>query len=418
MGILHFFSFTDPNIRYVVLGTMLLTGSAAVVGTFALLKKKALVGDAIAHAVFPGICLVFMITGSKQLFYMLIGAFATGWLTLLLIDFLIKYSKIREDIAITLLLSISFGIGTFLLSLIQNTENPAQVGLTHYFFGKAAALVSTDVYTLSVLNIIICLTVISFFKEFSLITFDRVFAKSLSLSVSFLDFIFTSLMVLTIVLGVHTVGIVLISAMLITPPAAASFWTDKLWIMVIIAACIGMLAGLLGSCISYAFPGMPTGPWIVLVATSIAYISFLFAPNKGLIAKRVRHHRHKMKILHENILKLFYELGQKKGDFFAFNNLSELMAYRPIPMDKLRQGIQHLAKRSLLCHQNAMWRFTGAGKHASEQIIKKHHLWKSYLVDYVKEQPITTDENAELMEHVLTPEVIAELEKLLQRQKT
>ncbi len=413
MEILHFFTFTDPNIRYVVLGTMLLTGSAAVVGTFALLKKKALLGDATAHAVFPGICLVFMITGSKHPLYMMLGAFATGWLALLLIDLFIKHSKIQEDVATTLLLAITFGTGTFLLSLIQNSANTAQVGLSHYFFGKAAALVSTDVYALTVLNIIITLTIISFFKEFSLITFDSLFAKSLKLPVSWLEFIFTSLMVLTIVLGVRTVGIVLISAMLITPPAAASFWTDRLWMMVIIAAGIGMLSGLIGSFISYTLPGMPTGPWIVLIATSLAYISFLFAPDKGLIAKRIRHARHKRKILHENILKLFYEIGKKKGDLFACHSLAELLAYRPIPIPALRQGIRNLTQSSLLFPQDNMWRFTGAGKHASEQIIQKHQLWKSFLTDYVKEQPITTDENAELMEHVLTPDVMAELQGLL-----
>lgn len=414
MEILHFFTFADPNIRYVVLGTMLLTGSAAVVGTFGLLKKKALLGDATAHAVFPGICLVFMITGSKNPCYMMLGAFVTGWIALLLIDFLVHHSKIQEDIATTLLLAITFGTGTFLLSLIQNSPNTAQVGLSHYFFGKAAALVSTDVYILSILHIIIALTVISFFKEFSLITFDRAFAKSLQLPVSWLDFVFTSLMVLTIVLGVRTVGIVLISAMLITPPAAASFWTDKLWVMVIIAAGIGMLAGLIGSFISYTVPGMPTGPWIVVIATSIAYVSFLFAPHKGLIAKRMQHARHKKKILHENILKLFYEIGKHKGDLFACHSLAELMAYRPIPIPALRQGIRNLTQSSLLFPQDDRWRFTGAGKHASEQIIQKHQLWKSFLTDYVKEQPTTTHENAELMEHVLTPEVMTELQELLQ----
>lgn len=418
MEILHFFTFTDPNIRYVVLGTMLLTGSAAVVGAFALLKKKALLGDATAHAVFPGICLVFMITGSKHPLYMMLGAFATGWLALLLIDLLIKHSKIQEDIATTLLLAITFGTGTFLLSLIQNSANTAQVGLSHYFFGKAAALVSTDVYSLSVLNIIIALTIISFFKEFSLITFDRAFAKSLNLPVSWLDFIFTSLMVLTIILGVRTVGIVLISAMLITPPAAASFWTDRLGMMVFIAAVIGMLSGLIGSFISYTLPGMPTGPWIVLIATSLAYISFLFAPGKGLIAKRIRHARHKRKILHENILKLFYELVAQKGDVFACHSLAELISHRPIPRNKLRQGLKSLTQRSLLYHQGTTWSFTGAGKHASEQVIEKHRLWKSYLQDYVKEQPRTTDENAELIEHVLTPEVMEELQGLLHHKST
>ncbi|MFN7095154.1 MAG: metal ABC transporter permease, partial [Burkholderiales bacterium] len=140
----NFFFLADPNVRYVVLGTILLTSSAAIVGSFAFLKKKALVGDAIAHAVLPGICLAFMVTGTKHPIYLTVGAFITGWLSLLLIDFLTTHSKIKEDIAIALVLSVTFGIGTLLLSIIQNSGNAAQVVLNNYLFGKAAAMLGQD----------------------------------------------------------------------------------------------------------------------------------------------------------------------------------------------------------------------------------------------------------------------------------
>ncbi|OJW72085.1 MAG: zinc ABC transporter permease [Candidatus Amoebophilus sp. 36-38] len=411
---IDFFTLSDPNIRYVVLGTMLLTSSAAIVGTFALLKKKALLGDATAHAVFPGICIAFMCTGTKHPIYLAIGAFATGWLALLLIDMLTKYSKIKEDIAIALLLSITFGIGTLLLSIIQNSANVAQVGLNNYLFGKAAALLGEDLILLSILGLIILITIGSFFKEFTLIAFDKAFAQSLGLPVSLLEFIFTSLIVLAIVIGIRAVGIVLMAAMLITPAAAARFWTDRLLTMVGLAALFGLLSGLLGSFISYIIPGMPTGPWIVLVVTTIAYVSFLFAPHKGIVARRLRQQRHQQKILQENILKLFYELGEKNDDSFGFRSIQDLIYHRPISIDKLIKGIKFLENGGFLYHKGDKWRLTGAGKNEGQRITQQHRLWELYLSKYLQIEPIYTHENAELIEHVLTPELVKELSKLLE----
>ncbi|MHB9147492.1 MAG: metal ABC transporter permease [Candidatus Amoebophilus sp.] len=411
--LLDFFTLSDPNIRYVVLGTMLLTSSAAIVGTFALLKKKSLLGDATAHAAFPGICIAFMLTGTKHPIALTIGAFVTGWIALLLIDILIKYSKIKEDIATALLLSVTFGIGTLLLSIIQNTSNAAQLGLNNYLFGKAAALLGEDLLVLGILSIAILLTVVGFFKEFTLIAFDKSFAESIHMRVNLLEFVFTSLIVLAIVIGIRAVGIVLMAAMLITPAAAARFWTDRLTKMIGLAALFGAISGLLGSFISYLFPGMPTGPWIVLIVTTIAYISFLFAPNKGLLAKKLRQYKHQKKILQENILKLFYEIGEEKGDFFGNWPIEELMQHRAIPRNKLIRGLVSLEKASLLYYKGDKWRLTGAGKNEGERIAQRHRLWELYLTKYLKTKPAYIHENAELIEHVLTPELVKELNKLL-----
>ncbi|ACE06379.1 hypothetical protein Aasi_1031 [Candidatus Amoebophilus asiaticus 5a2] len=410
---LEFFTLTDPNIRYVVLGTMLLTSSAAIVGTFTLLKKKALLGDATAHAAFPGICIAFMLTGTKHPIYLAIGAFTTGWIALLLIDILIKHSKIKEDIATALLLSVTFGIGTLLLSIIQNTSNAAQLGLNNYLFGKAAALLGEDLLVLGILSIAILLTVVGLFKEFTLIAFDKAFAESIHMRVNLLEFVFTSLIVLAIVIGIRAVGIVLMAAMLITPAAAARFWTDRLTKMIGLAALFGAISGLLGSFVSYLFPGMPTGPWIVLIVTAIAYISFLFAPHKGLLAKKLRQYKHQNKILQENILKLFYEIGEEKGDFFGNCSTEELMQHRAIPHNKLIRGLVSLEKASLLYYKGNKWRLTGAGKNEGERIAQRHRLWELYLTKYLKTKPAYIHENAELIEHVLTPELVKELNKLL-----
>ena len=415
--LLEFFSLADPNVRYVVLGTMLLTSSGAMVGSFALLKKKALVGDATAHAVFPGICLAFMLTGAKHPIHLAIGAFATGWLALRLIDSITAHAKIQEDTAIALVLSVTFGLGTLLLSIIQHSGNAAQVGLNNFLFGKAAALLGDDLLTLAILSLLIITTLIFFFKEFTLVAFDKAFAQSIGLPVRRLEFLFTSLTVLAIVIGIRAVGMVLMAAMLITPAAAARFWTDRLSRMVLLAAVLGLIAGVAGSFASYTAPGMPTGPWIVLVITLIAYGSFLLAPQQGLLAKKLHQRRHQQKTLAENILKLFYELGKREGEFFCNRPVDELLAHRPMPLRSLMKGLQGLQRQSLVQQRGDKWRLTGVGKGLGQQISQRHQLWELYLMRYLKIKPDHVHEDAESIEHVLTPALVKELRKLLKDAK-
>ena len=197
-----FFSFSDPNIVVVVVGAVLLTASSAVVGTFTFLKKKALVGDAVAHSVLPGICLAFILSGTKNPVWILLGAFFTGWISLLLIDNITTKSKIKEDTAIALILSVFFGIGILMLTYIQHSGNAAQTGLNSFLFGKAAALTGKDLITFGIVAVVLMVTVAVFFKELKLIAFDSNYAKVLGLPVKRIDLLLTSLTVLAVVTGI------------------------------------------------------------------------------------------------------------------------------------------------------------------------------------------------------------------------
>ncbi|MEL6358734.1 MAG: metal ABC transporter permease [Bacteroidota bacterium] len=411
--LIEFFSLTDPNIRVVVLGTLLLTTSAAMVGSFALLKQKVLVSDAIAHAVLPGVCLAFMLTGSKHPLYLVIGAFITGWLSLVSIDQITHHSKLKEDTAIALVLSVAFGVGLLLLTTIQHSGNAAQVGLSNFLFGKAAALVSEDLQTLGLLSLALIVTVFLFFKEFTLVAFDKSFAQASGLPVHALELLLSSLTVLAIVIGIRTVGILLMASMLITPPAAARFWTHQLPRMVLLATVIGMIAGLTGSYISYIAPAMPTGPWVVMALSLMAYFSFLLAPQKGLLARRIRQRRHQQKTLLENILKAFYELGKSEGYFYHSRTPAALQAHRPLPTRKLRRGLQRLQQQKMVRQNVEGWVLTAAGQEKGQEISRLHELWELYLTKYLKLQPDHVHEDAESIEHVITPELAQELSRLL-----
>ncbi len=270
-----FLSFSDPNVRNVLLGTILLSTSTAMIGVFALLKRKTLMSDAIAHAVLPGSCLAFFLTGEKNSIWLIINAFITGWLASIAIDQITAHSKIKQDAAIAIVASVSFGFGSFLLSMLQHSGQASQGGLKTFLLGSAATLLREDVVVLLWLSAIIILVLFLFFKEFMVIAFDRLFAKSIGISVKKMSFLFTSLMVLAIVLGIRAVGVVLMSAMLITPATTARFWTAKISYIMVLAILIALFSSLAGTFVSYIVPSMPTGPWIVLVMSLIAYVSFL-----------------------------------------------------------------------------------------------------------------------------------------------
>ena len=411
---LEFFSFSDPNIRYVVFGSVLLAASSAIVGTFTFLKKKALVGDAVAHAVLPGVCLAFMLAGNKNPILLIIGAFITGWLSLVIIDFINAQTKIKEDTAIGLVLSVFFGIGILLLTIIQHSGNAAQSGLDHFLFGKAASLVGQDLITFSIIAVILIIAVFIFYKELKLITFDQDYAHVIGFPVRLLELLLTTLTVLAVVTGIQAIGVVLMAAMLITPAAAARFWTDRLMIMVLLAAAFGAFSGVSGAYISYVAPSMPTGPWIVMIISMIALSSFFFAPKKGILYRANARRKLKKLMLEENILKLFFQLGERHAkDFYRSFTISEITAKRPFHGNTLQKGLKKLQTQGFIISENGGYAFTKAGKLKGQRVTKLHRLWELYLTEYLRIAPDHVHEDAETIEHIITPELEKRLEEKL-----
>jgi len=410
----EFFSFSDPSIVSVVVGAILLTASSAVVGTFTFLKKKALVGDAVAHSVLPGICLAFILSGTKNPIWMILGAFLTGWISLVIIDHITTKSKIKEDTAIALILSVFFGIGILMITNIQHSGNPAQTGLDSFLFGKAAALVGQDLIVFGIVAVILIITVALFFKELKLIAFDSNYAKALGLPVKALDLLLTSLTVLAVVTGIQAVGVVLMAAMLITPAAAARFWTNDVFKMTLIAALLGGISGLSGAYVSYVAPAMPTGPWIVIIISVIAIVSFFIAPKRGIFARSIQQRKLQRLIMDENLLKELYHLGEKDEDPYKGRTVDEIIEERFFPKKKLKIALMRLKRQGFLEKKQGYWSYTEAGKIKGQRVVKLHRLWELYLSKYMKIAPDHVHEDAETVEHIITPELEARLEKMLE----
>jgi len=410
---IEFFSFSNPNIRYVVIGSVLLTASSAIVGSFTFLKKKALVGDAVAHAVLPGVCLSFLLYGEKNPLVLIVGAFITGWISLLLIDYISNKSKIKEDTAIGLILSVFFGIGIFLLTIIQKSGNAAQTGLDQFLFGKAASLVGQDLVVFTIISVLLICAVILLFKEFTILAFDQDFASTLGLPVKGIELVLTTLTVLAVVVGIQAVGVVLMAAMLITPAAAARFWTDRIQVMVWLSAIFGAFSGLSGAYISYIAPSMPTGPWIVVFVSTIAFASFFLAPRKGIIYRIRNQFRIKRQINDENILKALYHLGEQEQSFFEKRTVNQILDKRVFDPKTLKAGLKRLKRQGFLKNVNGSWFFTRAGRDKGQRVVKLHRLWELYLTEYLRIAPDHVHDDADTIEHILTPELEARLEKLL-----
>ncbi len=277
----------------VAIGAALLGTVSGALGTYAVLRRQSLLGDAISHAALPGIALAFILTGSKTSLILILGAAIAGWIGTLIILSIVRLTRIKYDSALALVLSTFFGFGLVLLTLIQRSGNANQAGLDTFIFGQAATLLKRDVLTIGILGGIALIIVFILWKELKLLIFDEGFAASIGFPTRGLDILLTSLLVIAIVLGLQAVGAVLMSAMIVAPAVAARQWTDKLNLMVILAAGFGALAGVSGTIISSASTYIPTGPMIILCATFCVGISIAFAPKRGLISDGIRQRRNK-----------------------------------------------------------------------------------------------------------------------------
>ncbi|TLS53359.1 metal ABC transporter permease [Paenibacillus antri] len=281
----------DPNIRWILLATMLLGVSSGVLGSFAYLRKQSLMGDALSHAALPGVCIAFMLTGIKSLWFFMIGAAIAGAIATFGIGFITRHSRIKQDAALAIVLSAFFGLGIMLLTRIQQSGSGSQAGLDKFLFGQAAAMIQSDVYTMTALALVLIAACALFFKHFKLISFDAGFARMIGYPTAALEQFLMLLLVVAVVVGIQAVGVVLMAAMLITPAVAARYWTDRLGVMVVLAGVFGAASGVLGTLVSTVANQLPTGPLAVLAATAIFVLSVLFAPRRGLVAKRLQRAR-------------------------------------------------------------------------------------------------------------------------------
>jgi len=279
------------NTAVVLIGASAIGVAAGVVGVFVLLRKRALVGDAIAHATLPGVGIGFLVAyglgldEGRHLPTLLAGAALTGLAGALAIQWIVSHTRLPEDAAIGSVLSVFFGVGTVLFSALQGLSAGNRAGLEAFLLGQTAALGRADAELIVGAGLVVVVLALLFFKEFGLVCFDPAFAGSLGWPVGRLDLMIMALLLATVVVGLRTVGAVLVFALLIIPAVAARFWTERLGTMVLLAALFGGFSGYLGAALSAAAPRLPAGALIVMVAAGLFLISFTLAPRRGVLAQ-------------------------------------------------------------------------------------------------------------------------------------
>jgi manganese/zinc/iron transport system permease protein len=408
--IARYFSDAGSTRRVVLLGSVLLGISSGVLGSFALLRRQGLLGDALAHAALPGVCIAFMITGTKNPLYLLIGALGTGVLGSWLVVLISRKSRIKEDAAIGLVLSVFFGIGIVLLTVIQHSGAGNQAGLDAFLFGQAASLMQDDVNMMAGMSVLLLVIVGLFYKEFKILSFDPAFGASIGFPMRIMDLFLTGLVAVSVMIGLEAVGVVLMAAMLIIPAAAARQWTDRLGMMILLSAGTGALSGAIGALISSIHGDWPTGPVMVIAASSILVVSLVAAPRRGLVPELLRRRRVRNRIQHENHLKALYKICEASGE--ESFSLADVSGAWGTTDDRTRRMLSHFVRRGLIAPSASDWRLSEQGRDQAAHIVRSHRLWELYLSQKADIAADHVHRDAEDMEHFLSPELIEKLEAL------
>lgn len=363
---------SDHTLQVVAAGSGVLGLTSGALGSFAVLRRQSLLGDALSHAALPGIVLAYLLTGSKAPLVIMAGAAVAGWLGTVAVGVVVRRSRVPLDSALGMLLSVFFGFGLVLLTVLQQRPDASQAGLDTFLFGQAAALLKGDVAVMVGLAAVALALLAAAWKELKLLAFDAEFGASLGLAMGRVEALLTVLLVVAIVIGLQTVGVVLMSAMLVAPAAAARQWTDRLGTMVLLAGLFGAAAGVVGAVLSSSVPRLPTGPTIILVLSAAVVVSLLLAPRRGLLWQRLRLARARRAPRLDPVLMHLYALSrQHLDDPEHGHRVAVLKTMSPREID-VPAALEALAARSLAQRVgDGLWAPTELGRREARRVLER-----------------------------------------------
>lgn len=390
------------NTIVVLVGVGLLGAGAGLVGSFAVLRRRALLGDALSHAALPGLCIGFLVVGDRSLPAMLLGALATGLLGVGLVSALTHRTRVRQDAAIGIVLSVFFGAGIVLSRLIQNstTVTGSKAGLDSFILGKTAGMVAADVLLIAGAAAFAVAVVAALYKEFLVISFDPGFAAVQGWPARWIDLGLTGLVAMVVVIGLPAVGVVMMAALLIIPGVSARFWTDRLSRVIVLAAVFGIGMGLVGTGISATFEKMPAGPIITLVGTAVFVVSALAAPRRGLVARAVSRWRDRARADANELFRLLYEAGESGRDF---EQLVRTKAWSP---HRVRTLVAAAVRAGDATDEPAL---TPRGLARAAAVVRRDRLWRLLIAEYPDLASLARPLTDEPVEDVIPADVVADL---------
>ena len=410
------------NATIVTIGTTMLGIAAGVIGVFALLRRRSLVADALSHATLPGIAIAFMVSialggDGRSLPVLLAGAATSGVVGILAIQAIGRWTRLREDAAIAIVLSVFFGAGVVALSWIQANEPSSSAGLGHFIYGRTASMLPSDAWTMAILAVVVVTLTTMLRREFGLTCFDQDFALANGVPTGIVDLAMLGLVVLVTVAGLQAVGIVLVVAMLVIPPVAARFWTDRLWLLLVLGGGLGGLGGWFGAVVSAGLPNQPAGAVIVLATGAVFAISMLFAPERGVLAVASRRFSLKVRMEGEHLLEAVWNHERDIRDdrpetrHRIFLTMAGERGWTP----SFRWVIRKSLLRAGMIDRKAAWDFdlTDKGRRRGATISRNHVLWERYLTSHADVAANHVDWSVDQVEHVLSPDLVSALEETL-----
>ena len=421
---------SDFNTRVVVVGVAMLGMAAGIIGTFTLLRKRALVSDAVSHATLPGIAVAWLVMvalgGTGKWFPgLLLGAAAGGLAAVAAVLVVRSVLRLQEDAALGIVLSVSFGIGIALLALIQRMRRGSAAGLDSFIYGKTASMLVADAMLIGITSLVLVVVAVLLFKELNLLCFDAAYAASQGVPVGLLDAVMLALVVAVTVIGLQAVGLILIVALLITPAAAARFWTYDLRLMTLLAALIGAVGGFVGAGLSALVPRLPAGAVIVVTIAGGFAISVLFGTRRGVLRLLFERRRSDRRIRREHLLRAVFEQVEGQLGITPDRAALEAGGVSRTGLARRRAWTRSQLAAALRMGHREGWlraaadsgavRLTPAGAEQALRIVRNHRLWELYLIHYADVATSRVDRGADRIEHVLEAELVAELEAQLDR---
>lgn len=411
--VMRFFSFQDPAVRFALWGTALLGICCGIMGCFLVVRQLSLMGDALSHAVLPGVALGFMWSMKKDPLAIFVGATIAGLLGAATVQILRQTTRHREDAALGFVLASFYGVGICLLTLIQNLPAGDKSGLSSFMFGQVAAMGEQDVLLLAMITLLVVGWVVVFFKELQLASFDEGFGRSLGWKMAFWHYTLMLLLAFAVVASLQAVGVVLVTAMLIIPAATAILLTDRFGWMLFYAALIGLSIGLVGSFFSFVGRHLPTGPFMVLAAAALFTLTLFLAPRHGWLPRWWRLRRRRSKTRRENLLKIIYRLLEQKEFQPAGVNLSDIRRLARLEANEIATEVESLVQNGLATCEGDEVLLTPHGWSEACRIVRNHRLWELYLTDAARWETDHVHDDAEEVEHQLSEATIRRLEKRL-----
>lgn len=410
----RFLTFADPALRHPLLGAVLLGACCGLLGGFLVVRRLALVADTLSHAVLPGIAGAVLATGGLHPAALLAGAVLAGGSGLGIVHGLRRTTPLKEDATLGIVLTVFFALGLVLLSVAQR-EGASVTGVTGFLLGQAAAIGPREVHVLIVVTAIAFLGAWLFYKELLVSSFDPHFARAARLPVVWIERGLFALLTFAIVLSMQAVGAVLVSALLVTPAAAAWMLTDRLPRLLALSVAFGIVSAVVGAGASYLRAGLPTGPLIVLVATAIFAVSAAFSPRHGVVRLLLQARTRRARVRRENLLKSVFQWVERNGAGDRAVPLAGLADLRREEGAATHAGLRELVRHGEMApgRTAGTWTFTPDGWRRAARVVRNHRLWELYLAQAASRPADHVHDDAEQIEHVLGDSTVRELERRL-----